>query len=214
MTILAAQNRVFQGGCTLACNECAECRGVAHPRCVRPPRRTQRVGQFVIARVARQRLREIDPVAVEIDILVGYASQPRETMGIDSVDHQHRQPRGQTPGLTAAQPIHLRTRATKTFDAVGTRYRHQHPFGRARPEPGDVAMQFRAVRTPLRMLEVLERSTRPRRLVPKPGACRAVIRAEALAGIHAAERDIGASLHPEPVGAAFKNINMRSVRTG
>ena len=86
------------------------------------------------ARAGRRRARvEIEPVAVQIDIVFGHPAHPGETVRIDRVNQQDRGVFGQTAAFAAAQPVDLRARTAKAFDAVRARDQHEHALGRTRP---------------------------------------------------------------------------------
>ena len=56
----------------------------------RPFGRHDQVGQPVVGRVARQRLGEILEVAVQVDVFVRGATQPREAIGVERMDVEQR----------------------------------------------------------------------------------------------------------------------------
>ena len=52
------------------------------------------IDQFVMARVFRKRLVEVQEVTVEITAFLGHSTIPGETERVDRVNHQHRSPGG------------------------------------------------------------------------------------------------------------------------
>src|SRR5690606_41059785 len=113
-------------------------------------RRIQRAGykrlvQLVVARVLRQRLGEVDPVAVQVHSLFRDPPQPGEAVGIDRMGDQHGNAIGEL-AATVLDPVALAGRTGEALDAVGRRDHHQDLAGIARPEPGDAGRQLLAAR--------------------------------------------------------------------
>src|SRR5205823_2678096 len=80
--------------------------------------RHQSVGQRVIFRVLWQLLREIDEVAVEIDVLLGDAAYPGEAVRVDGVDEERGVARRERGGMPLLEPIELNARAAEPLDAM------------------------------------------------------------------------------------------------
>ena len=116
------------------------------PRIRGPFRRVERRGDLVVARVQRQRRREIDEVAVQVDIVLGHAPGPGEAVRIDRVDDQRADAGGQPRRTAAGDPAGLAARAAMPLDPVRRGNKKQRARRIIRPEPGGVDAEVAAVR--------------------------------------------------------------------
>jgi hypothetical protein len=148
-----------------------------------PLRRAHGVGQRRVVTVLRQRRAEVDPVAVEVDIVFRHAPVPGETKGVDGVDHQHGGASRYARNLAAPQPIHLRARTAISFDAMGAGNENQHALGVLRAPPGEVGREILPVRSAFRVCDPFERPAGIPGGVEKTGARLVIGGAEAFGGI-------------------------------
>ena len=113
----------------------------------RPFGRHDQVGQPVVGRVARQRLGEILEVAVQVDVLVGGAAQPREAIGVQRMDVEqcHAGARGRCMEARIGEQRVLHARAAVAFDAVAGAAEDQYRRRVGRAEAGHVHGQQFAV---------------------------------------------------------------------
>ena len=109
-------------------------------------RRQQRVGQLIIAGIRRQRLGEIDMVAVQIHAFLGDAAQPGEAMRVDRMDVQRGDTFRQGQRAAGTQPVDLPARAGEAFHAMRAGNGDQHLLRVLRAEPGGVRRQLLAQR--------------------------------------------------------------------
>src|SRR5690349_10697096 len=100
-----------------------------------------------IARIGGSRLREVDEIAIEVDVLLGDARLVREAPGILRMkEHDRGVLRQARP---AAQPGALRRRARVALDAVRAAADHEDPGCVARAEHRDVEEKRLALGPPL-----------------------------------------------------------------
>jgi hypothetical protein len=105
--------------------------------------RDQRM-DFQVARIRRQGLREVDEIAIEVDVLLGGARLVRETPGILRVKENRSGVLGQA--RPTAQPGALRGRTGIGLDAVRAAADDEHARRVAGPEDGDVQVERLAAR--------------------------------------------------------------------
>src|SRR5689334_14916559 len=119
MVILAAGDGVLQGCLAVAGSVSQNNLAAGRARFVRPFWGANRTGQLIVRRTLRQWRSEVDPVAIQVDIFVRDTSQPVESIRVDRMNQQCRNPWRQTRRLIPCEPVDLRARAGKTLDTVG-----------------------------------------------------------------------------------------------
>ena len=101
----------------------------------------------LVVRIGRMRLRMIDEVSVQVDVVFGDAAPPGEAVRVDGVDQQHGGVvclRTREPAIV--EPRHVATGAGVAFDAMGARYQDQQLACIARAKPGDIGRAILAIR--------------------------------------------------------------------
>src|SRR5690242_5578830 len=116
-------------------------------RLVCPVIRAKCCCQFVVVGAPRTLLREVHPVAIQVDVLVRHAPQPRESVRIDGMHEHCRHVSGQTTRLAAFQPVDLRSRSAEPFDPMRARYRDEYFPGIPRSDPRHVGRERFASRS-------------------------------------------------------------------
>ncbi|MPM80569.1 hypothetical protein SDC9_127617 [bioreactor metagenome] len=119
----------------------------------RPFLRQQQRMEFVIGRIGRKRLLEIDEVAIEIDVLVRHAAKERKAVRIERMHIQHghaRRARLLEP-LVIMQRKHLHAAAAQPFHAMAAAAHDQQMPGIARAVQRHVHGQFLALHARQRM---------------------------------------------------------------
>lgn len=133
------------------------------PRLLGPGPRLHGVGQPVIGEVLRQRLAEVDEVAVQVDILVRHPPAPGEAVRIDRVDQHHGHVRRPLRRLAASQPVDLGPGTTVPFDTMRAGHQDQHACRVRRADPGHVGGQLATLGPSLGMRIGRQRHPRRRR---------------------------------------------------
>src|SRR3954451_24126133 len=153
MAVLATGDRVLQGGLPVVDSVVHDDFTACGARFVRPLRRADRVSQLVVSRILGQRPGEIDPIAIQVDILVCDPSQPCKPVRVNRMNQQGCETRWQASGFTPCEPVDLRARPGESLDTMGSRNRDQYPLCVPRSEPSDIRAQFAALGAALGMTE-------------------------------------------------------------
>ena len=120
----------------------------------------QRIADGAIPGIFRRRGEIDEEIAVEIDIVLVEPPHPGEAVGVERVDHEHREIRGQARRTVRSEPGNLAGGAAIAFHAMqaGT---HYETLGRGRiAEQRGVEMQRPAIRTGLRRAMAGQRGAR------------------------------------------------------
>ena len=164
MRVLAGAQRVLHGAVAVLVRIGLHFFAAFRQRPGRDVARVDRVGQFLVARVFGMRLRVIEEVAVEIDIVLVDAAVEGKAVGIDRMDEEDRRVFGQVAREAFAQERRLDARAAIALDAMRARADAEDAGRICRSDAGDVGRQRFAVRAFQRVFAGGKRRTRrPRR---------------------------------------------------
>jgi hypothetical protein len=114
-----------------------------------PLRRHQCLGELVVPGVLRHTADEVDAVAIEIDVVLVHAPDPREAVRVDGVHQDDAEAGREIHAVTEPRALAQRTR--ESLDTVGPRDDQQPVGGIGRSEHRDVGGEDAAVGARVRM---------------------------------------------------------------
>ena len=124
MAMLATGDGLLQGLAAMACGEQHQPGTLTDAS--RPGSGQQQVVDGTVAGVIRQGTAEIEEVAVQVDVFMGRPAYPGKTIGVQSMQVQHREAwrLGTADPSLVAQQVDLDRRATKPLDSMAAAADH------------------------------------------------------------------------------------------
>ena len=147
MRILPAADRVLERPLPMPFDEAGACRQHPLHRVFGQRVGAQYVVQLIVKRVFGMRLRVVEEIAVEVDVVFRAPEPPGEAERVHRVNHQQRNPRRQRRGAALTDPCDHRGRAAISFRAMRSAGVEQHGLRVCRPEPCRIGEKPRTLRS-------------------------------------------------------------------
>ena len=176
MAVLPTADRRLQAVEALPARKLQEPRGGTLASGVIPDCRDKRIGKFVISRVDGKRGREVNPVAIQIDVVLVHPAHPREAERVDRVNQHHREIVRDVHAIP--EPGGLAHAPGKSFDSMSARDDEEPVPGVGGAENRHISCEASTVGTRERMIMAKQRRAATGTSIEKRGAGRLIVARE------------------------------------